>query len=72
MKGFPNVIFEAMAAMVPVVAFSAGGVSELIQHGYSGLLVEERNVVDLANALLRLKLNKQLRSTIAKNAYDKL
>lgn len=66
------VVFEAMAARVPVVAFKSGGLTEVIRHEYSGLLVEAGNVVDLAGSLLRLKANRQLRSTIVDNAFQQL
>ena len=37
--GMPNVILEAMAAGVPVVAAASGGVSEAIENGRNGFLV---------------------------------
>ena len=37
--GMPNVLLEAMAAGVPVVAAASGGVSEAIENGRNGFLV---------------------------------
>lgn len=68
----PNVLFEAMAARVPLIAFKSGGIAELIEHKYTGLLIEERNVEALANALTELKTNRQLCRTIAIKAFRKL
>ena len=68
----PNVLLEAMAAKVPLIVFKSGGVPELIEHEKTGMVIEERNVDALANALTELKTNRQLRRTIAKNAFQKL
>ncbi len=50
----PNVLAEAMAAGVPVVASNIAGIPELIEDGTSGLLVPERDAEALADALERL------------------
>ena len=50
----PNVLAEAMAAGVPVVASNVAGIPELIEDGTSGLLVPERDATALADALERL------------------
>ncbi len=38
-EGMPNVILEAFAAGVPVVATAVGGTPELVEDGRSGFLV---------------------------------
>lgn len=68
----PNVLFEAMAAKVPLIVFKSGGIPELIEHEKTGMVIEERNVGALANALTELKTNRQLCRTIAKNAFQRL
>jgi len=47
----PRVILEAFAAGVPVVAFAAGGIPEIVEHGVTGFLVEERSPEALASAI---------------------
>ena len=52
---FGNVVLEAMASGLPVVALRAGGVGETVRPGETGLLVEPSEPPDrLADALLSL------------------
>jgi len=52
--GLPNVILEAMASGLPVVASGISGIPLAVEHGASGLLVPERDAAALGAALLRL------------------
>ena len=49
--GIPNVLVEAMACGLPVVATDAGGVGELVRHDVNGLLAEPGDAVGLAALL---------------------
>jgi len=52
---FGNVVLEAMASGLPVVAVRAGGVGETVQHGTTGALVEPAEPpARLADALISL------------------
>jgi glycosyltransferase involved in cell wall biosynthesis len=53
-EGLPNVLMEAMALEVPVVATRIAGVPRLVRDGENGLLVEAGDVQGLARALGRL------------------
>ena len=50
-EGIPNVIKEGMAIGVPVIATKHSGIPELIDDRESGLLVAEKDVEALANAI---------------------
>jgi len=50
-EGSPNVILEAMAAGLPVIATRVDGVPELVQQGKTGIMVEPRNSPALADAI---------------------
>jgi len=43
-EGLPNVVLEAMAMEVPVVATRVAGVPSLVSHGETGLLIEPNSV----------------------------
>jgi glycosyltransferase involved in cell wall biosynthesis len=47
----PRVIPEAFSAGVPVLAFAAGGIPELIEDGVTGLLLRDRTPEALAEAM---------------------
>jgi glycosyltransferase involved in cell wall biosynthesis len=53
LEGLPNVVLEAQAAGVPVVATDAGGAAEALDPGRTGLIVA-RNRKALATATLRV------------------
>jgi len=52
--GLPNVILEAMASGLPVVASGISGIPLAVEDGASGLLVPEKDPAALGAALLRL------------------
>jgi colanic acid/amylovoran biosynthesis glycosyltransferase len=54
MDNLPTVIMEAMAAGLPVVSTMIGGISEMVVHNETGILVPPGNVSALARAIERL------------------
>ena len=50
-EGIPNSILEAMATGLAVLATRHGGIPEAVEHGRSGLLVEERDFEALASEM---------------------
>jgi glycosyltransferase involved in cell wall biosynthesis len=53
-EGMPMVLLEAMALSKPIVATSVGGVSEVVNDGFNGTLVNSRDPDEVAKALLTL------------------
>jgi L-malate glycosyltransferase len=61
----PNVLLEAMATRLPVVASAVGGVPELVQHGATGLLVPPRDPAALGEAVVRIVEDRALAARLA-------
>jgi glycosyltransferase involved in cell wall biosynthesis len=53
-EGSPNVLLEAMAAGLPIIATAVGGVPEIVEHEKQALLVEKQNPSELARSIERL------------------
>jgi glycosyltransferase involved in cell wall biosynthesis len=64
--GLPNVLMEAQAFAVPVLATDVSGIPELITHGKTGWLVSERDPGTLAGAVRHLMEDDALRIRLAK------
>jgi glycosyltransferase involved in cell wall biosynthesis len=65
--GLPNVALEALAAGRPLVASRVGGLPELVRDGENGLLVPEKDVGALADALVTLARDAALRDRLGGN-----
>ncbi len=58
-ENYPNTVLEAQACGLPVVAFSTGGVKEMIKHGENGLLCAT-NDADTLSHNIELLVNDRL------------
>lgn len=67
-EGFGLVALEASATGLPVIAFDVGGLSALIHHGESGLMVPRGDTAALAAAILSLLRDTALRQRLASGA----
>jgi glycogen(starch) synthase len=66
-EGMPNVVLEAMASGLAVVATKIPGSQELVSHGQTGLLVPHSSPAALGEAILRLIENREDREQMGRN-----
>ncbi len=71
-EGQGVVFLEAFAARLCVLATRIGGISEVVESGQTGLLVEPRNPEMLANSIAKLLNNTNLRAHLTSNAFGKV
>lgn len=73
-EGVPNVLLEAMACGVPVVATRVGGIPEIVSD-QAGILIEPGEMTELANALetaLSTTWNREsIAATVSEFTWDK-
>jgi glycosyltransferase involved in cell wall biosynthesis len=65
---FGQVVVEAMACGVPVVATEGGGPAEVVSHGIDGLLVQPGDAKAMADAIAELLEDGELRTRLAEAA----
>ena len=73
-EAYGNVIVEAMACGVPVVAYDLGGPGELIEDGFNGLLVKPNDIEGMIKAVKSVSRIKRIdcRNWVLKKASNKV
>ena len=71
-EGLGVVLLEAMASGCPVIGSNVGGIPDIIDDGENGFLVPERDSTQIAERIVRLLLDAELRVTFRKNGYAKV
>ncbi len=56
-EGYPGVVIESMACGIPSICYNVGGLSEMLEHGVNGFLIEPSNIKKLYEAILSLESN---------------
>jgi glycosyltransferase involved in cell wall biosynthesis len=70
-EGLPNVVLEAAAAGLAIVATDVGGTSEVITSGVDGILVAKRNRDAIASAIVSLAGDPGLRQRLGAAARQR-
>jgi len=71
-EGLPIVLLEAMASQRPVVSTNVGGIPQLIEDRFNGLLVEPGNAIELAGSIKLLMADKKQAELFSKRGYTRV
>lgn len=71
-ESLPRGIIEGVIQNVASIVTDSGGSPELIEHSKSGLIVRSGSVQDIADAIERLFNDRELLSSMKKNAKDRI
>lgn len=69
-ENIPNVVLEAMAVGTPVIASGIGGLFEIVKDEKTGVIVPPRDSILLADSIIRLLKDRELRKKLARNAKE--
>ncbi|MBN1972656.1 MAG: glycosyltransferase [Sedimentisphaerales bacterium] len=65
-EGIPNILKEAMASGLPVIATKTGGIPEIVEDGVTGFLVPQKDVEALVEKIIYLIEHPQIWAGIAR------
>ncbi|QQO08516.1 glycosyltransferase [Breznakiella homolactica] len=68
MEEIPNIMKEAMAVGLPVIAYNHSGLDELIRHGETGYLISENNISCMVEIIMNIINSDAMVSGIVSNA----
>jgi len=68
-EGFPRVIYEAMGQSLPIITTAVGGIPMVLTHEETALLVPPRSAEAIAEAIIRLITDPELRQRLIRNAF---
>jgi len=67
-EGFGISALEAQAVGTPVVAYKVLGVTDSVKNGITGILVEDGNIIELANSIIKILQDEDLRRRLSARA----
>lgn len=68
-EGLPNVILESFAMRIPVIGSNIGGISEVVQNGKTGFLIEPADLQQLGETIRLMWTNKSKYQMMSINGY---
>lgn len=71
-EGMPNVVLEAMASGLPIVATAIAGSEELVREGENGHLVPAEDVAALSAAIARMLREPEVRRTMGRESRARI
>jgi len=71
-EGFGLTLLEAMNYCIPIVAARVGGIKEIIENGYNGILVKKEDPEELSNAIIEVLKDEELRVQMIKNGKESI
>jgi len=72
MEGVPQGVLQSLASRIATIATDAGGTGDAVIDGKTGLLVAQRDVTALREAIITLVNDAALREQLAQQGYDYL
>lgn len=69
-EGMPRCIVEGAANSLPLVSTKVGGIPDVLQDEVHALLVSPNDANSLANAIIRIIEDKELRRTLIRNGFE--
>lgn len=70
-EGFGMALAEAMYYRLPIIAYRAEAIPELVEDQYNGLLLEPGDISGLAEAILRLVREPEMRAVMGQRSKDR-
>ena len=70
-EGVPMALLEAMAAGLPAIVTSVGGIPDVLRHGVEGLMVEPGRLSDLSAAMARMVTHDGECNASGRRAHDR-
>lgn len=64
----PTVVLESMASKKPIVGYKHGGICEMVEDGYNGLLANVKDTKDLSHKIEYLLRNEDIRNEMGKHS----
>lgn len=69
-EGWGITVIEANRCGTPAIAYNVSGLMDSINNGETGLLVEDGNIEELANAIIKILKDDQFQKQLSKNAFE--